>query len=38
MVLCHGKVTGIVDAKTTTKEQIGLLMTGEMEQEVAVNG
>ena len=38
MVLCHGKVTGIVDAKTTTKEHIGLLMTGEIEQEVAVNG
>ncbi|MBQ7582532.1 MAG: ABC transporter ATP-binding protein, partial [Lachnospiraceae bacterium] len=28
MVLCHGKVTGIVDAKTTTKEQLGLMMTG----------
>ena len=27
MVLCHGKVTGIVDAKDVTKEQIGLLMT-----------
>jgi general nucleoside transport system ATP-binding protein len=27
MVLCHGKVTGIVDAKATTKEQLGLLMT-----------
>ncbi len=30
MVLCHGEVTGIVDAKTTTKEQLGLLMTGAM--------
>ena len=30
MVLCHGAVTGIVDAKTTTKEQLGLLMTGAM--------
>ncbi|MBO4902030.1 MAG: ABC transporter ATP-binding protein [Lachnospiraceae bacterium] len=30
MVLCHGKVTGIVDAKTTTKEQLGLMMTGAM--------
>ena len=29
MVLCHGKVTGVVDAKTVTKEQIGLMMTGE---------
>ena len=28
MVVCHGKITGIVDAKTTTKEQIGLMMTG----------
>ncbi len=28
MVLCHGKVTGIVKAKETTKEQLGLLMTG----------
>ena len=27
MVLCHGKVTGIVDTKSTTKEQLGLLMT-----------
>ncbi len=27
MVLCHGRVTGIVDAKTTTKEELGLLMT-----------
>ena len=27
LVLCHGKVTGIVDAKTATKEQLGLLMT-----------
>lgn len=27
MVLCHGKVTGIVDAKATSKEQLGLLMT-----------
>lgn len=27
MVLCHGKITGIVDAKTATKEEIGLLMT-----------
>jgi len=27
MVLCHGKVTGIVDTKSATKEQLGLLMT-----------
>ena len=27
LVLCGGKVSGIVDARTTTKEEIGLLMT-----------
>lgn len=27
LVLCGGRVSGIVDARTTTKEQIGLLMT-----------
>ncbi len=27
MVLCHGRVTGIVDAKSTSKEELGLLMT-----------
>jgi len=27
MVLCHGELTGIVDAKETTKEQLGLMMT-----------
>lgn len=27
LVLCGGKVSGIVDAKTATKEQIGLMMT-----------
>ncbi len=33
LVLCHGKITGLVDAKTVTKEQIGLMMTGEMTEE-----
>lgn len=28
MILCHGKVTGVVNAKNVTKEQIGLMMTG----------
>lgn len=28
MVLCHGRVTGIVDARSATKEQLGLMMTG----------
>lgn len=27
LVLCGGKVSGIVDARTTTKEQVGLRMT-----------
>ena len=25
--LCGGKVNGILDARTTTKEEVGLLMT-----------
>ena len=33
LVLCHGRITGLVDAKTVTKEQIGLMMTGEMTEE-----
>ena len=28
LVLCHGEVTGTVDPNETTKEEIGLLMTG----------
>ena len=28
MVLCHGELMGIVDAKNTTKEEIGLMMAG----------
>ncbi|MCI9161082.1 MAG: ABC transporter ATP-binding protein [Anaerotruncus sp.] len=35
LVLCHGRITGVVDARTATKEQIGLLMTGADSQEVA---
>ena len=27
LVLCGGKVSGIVDARTTTKEEVGLMMT-----------
>ena len=27
LVLCSGKVSGILDARTATKEQVGLLMT-----------
>lgn len=28
MVICAGEITGIVDAACTTKEQVGLMMTG----------
>ena len=28
LVLCHGEVSGIVNARKTTKEEVGLLMTG----------
>ena len=34
MVLCHGKITGICDAKTVTKEQVGMMMTGKTMEEV----
>ena len=27
MIICGGKVTGIVDGRTVTKEEVGLLMT-----------
>ena len=27
LVLCDGKVSGLVDARTTTKEEVGMLMT-----------
>jgi simple sugar transport system ATP-binding protein len=30
MVLCHGKNMGIVHASKTTKEEIGLMMTGSL--------
>ncbi|WP_394960687.1 ABC transporter ATP-binding protein [Candidatus Allofournierella merdavium] len=33
LVLCHGKITGVVKAGEVTKEQIGLMMTGEMTEE-----
>ncbi|MBQ3596385.1 MAG: ABC transporter ATP-binding protein [Clostridia bacterium] len=31
MVLCHGKVMGIVHAEKTTKEELGLMMTGSLD-------
>lgn len=37
MVLCHGKITGILDAKATTKEEVGLFMTGEGKKEETEN-
>jgi simple sugar transport system ATP-binding protein len=33
LVMCQGQVTGIVDARTTTKEEIGLLMTSVENEE-----
>ena len=33
LVLCGGEVTGIVDGRTTTKEEVGLLMTNKGEGE-----
>ncbi len=33
MVLCAGHVNGIVDARTTTKEEVGLLMTNLQKKE-----
>ena len=33
MVLCGGKVTGIVNAKEATKEMLGLMMTGSSREE-----
>ncbi len=38
MVLCHGRITGIVDAKSATKEALGLLMTDAAGKEDASNG
>ncbi len=37
MVLCHGEITGIEDAEKTTKERIGLLMTGAAEEGVSAH-
>ncbi|MCQ2799148.1 MAG: ABC transporter ATP-binding protein [Bacilli bacterium] len=33
LVMCEGQVSGIVDARTTTKEEVGLLMTSKKEAE-----
>ena len=37
MVMCGGKVTGIVDAKKATKEMLGLMMTGSSQEEAMAN-
>ena len=37
MVLCGGSVSGIVDARTTTKEEIGLMMTKKKEVQEDAN-
>ena len=37
MVLCSGKVTGIVRAEEVTKEQLGLMMTGSSLEEALQN-
>jgi len=33
LVLCNGRVSGIVDARTATKEELGLMMTGNREED-----
>ena len=33
VVLCHGKITGIVNAQDTNKEKLGLLMTDALSEE-----
>ena len=34
LVLCNGRISGIVDARTAKKEDIGLMMTGTVMEEV----
>jgi ABC-type uncharacterized transport system ATPase subunit len=36
MVISNGEVTGIVDARRATKEQLGAMMLGKKEDEYAV--
>ena len=38
MVLCGGKITGMVDAHSVTKEQLGLMMTGMAQEEAMTHG
>lgn len=37
MVMCNGKVTGVVKASEATKEQIGMMMSGHVEEDKEVN-
>lgn len=34
MVLCEGEMTGLVDARTVTKDQLGFMMAGRKQEEV----
>ena len=34
MVMCQGEITGIVDARRVTKDQLGLMMTGQKLEEI----
>ena len=34
MVICHGKLMGVVHAEKTTKEQLGLMMTGALDLQI----
>jgi ABC-type uncharacterized transport system ATPase subunit len=36
MVLCHGEVTGIVDAKVASREEIGMMMVGKSVDKGAI--
>ena len=38
LVMCEGRVSGIVDARSTTKEEVGLLMTKKKEEDEETNG
>ncbi len=38
LVICGGRITGLVDARTATKEQIGLLMTKTNQEGEGENG
>ena len=38
MVINSGVITGVVDGKTATKEEIGLLMTKSVDREVNTDG